>query len=134
MSASSAASEDSSGPGATAVRSAWRRRQRRSATPSSQAAEPALAIDHAVYRSEGETGHRNRAIAHLLKGTGAIDGDPDRVVDRYLKSCSVEVDVRDLAVIAATLASGGRNPLTHQQAASDSTVRCVLSRISINRL
>ena len=86
-----------------------------------------LSIDPAVYRSEGETGHRNRAIAHLLKGTGAIEGDPDRVVDRYFKSCSVEVDVRDLAVIAATLASGGYNPMTHQQAATDATVRCVLS-------
>ena len=87
----------------------------------------ALTIDHSVYRSEGETGHRNRAIAHLLKGTGAIEGDPDAVVDRYFKCCSVEVDVRDLAVIAATLAAGGRNPLTDRRAASESTTRSVLS-------
>jgi glutaminase len=87
----------------------------------------ALTIDQAVYRSEGDTGHRNRAIAHLLKGTGAIDGDPDHVVDRYFKCCSVEVDVRDLAVIAATFASGGINPLTKQRAASHMTTRSVLS-------
>ncbi len=49
-------------------------------------------------------------IERLLKGTGAIESDPDRVVDRYFKQCSVEVDVRDLAVIAATLAAAGRAP------------------------
>jgi len=48
-------------------------------------------------------------------------------VDRYFKCCAVEVDVRDLATIAATLASAGRNPVTGQRAASEGTVRSVLS-------
>ena len=87
-----------------------------------------LTLDEAVYRSERDTGHRNRAIAHLLRGTGAIaDDDPDAVVDAYFKVCAVSVTARDLALIAATLANGGRHPITGEQAARDATVRDVLS-------
>ena len=67
-----------------------------------------LEVDEAVYRSERDTGHRNRAIANLLRGTGAIDGDPEAVLDAYFRLCAVSVDARDLALIAAT--TGGRWP------------------------
>lgn len=86
-----------------------------------------LAIDERVYESERDTGHRNRAMAHLLRGNGILQDDPDAVVDRYFRQCSVQVDVRDLAVMAATLAAGGRNPVTGVQAASRRTIRTVLS-------
>jgi glutaminase len=86
-----------------------------------------LAIDEAVYRSERDTGHRNRAIANLLRGTGALDDDPEAVLDAYFRICSVAVDARDLALIAATLAAGGRHPLTGAAAAGEDTVRDVLS-------
>ncbi len=87
-----------------------------------------LDVDEAVYASERDTGHRNRAIAHLLRGTGAIpDDDPDSVVDAYFKVCAVSVTARDLALIAATLANGGRHPITGEVAAGDATVRDVLS-------
>ena len=86
-----------------------------------------LAIDEAVYRSERTTGHRNRAIANLLRGTGALDDDPEAVVDAYFRVCAVSVDARDLAMIAATLAAGGRHPRTGELAASEDTVRNVLS-------
>ena len=86
-----------------------------------------LGLDDAVYASERDTGHRNRAIAHLLRGTGAIADDPDAVVDAYFRVCAVSVTARDLALIAATLANGGRNPLSGEQAASDATVRDTLS-------
>ena len=86
-----------------------------------------LAIDEAVYRSERDTGHRNRAIANLLRGTGALDDDPEAVLDAYFRLCSVAVDARDLALIAATLAAGGRHPLTGSIAAGEDTVRDVLS-------
>jgi glutaminase len=87
----------------------------------------ALEFNEAVFRSEQETGHRNRAIAHLLRSTGALTGDSDAVVDRYFRQCSISVDTRDLGLIAATLAAGGRHPLTGVRAASESTVRSVLS-------
>jgi glutaminase len=86
-----------------------------------------LGIDERVYLSERDTGHRNRAMAHLLRGNGILQDDPDAVVDRYFRQCSVQVDVRDLAVMAATLAAGGRNPVTGVQAASRRTIRTVLS-------
>jgi glutaminase len=86
-----------------------------------------LAVDEAVYRSERDTGHRNRAIAHLLRGTGALDDDPDAVLDAYFRLCSVAVDTRDLALIAATLAAGGRHPITGAVAAGEDTARDVLS-------
>jgi glutaminase len=86
-----------------------------------------LEVDEAVYRSERDTGHRNRAIAHLLRSTGALDGDPDEVADAYFRQCSIAVDTRDLALIAATLANAGRQPVSGMRAASESTVRDVLS-------
>ncbi len=70
-----------------------------------------LDVNDAVFRSERETGHRNRAIAHLLKSTGALVGDSDQVVDRYFRQCAVSVDTRDLGLIAATMAAGGRHPV-----------------------
>jgi glutaminase len=86
-----------------------------------------LDIDEAVFRSERDTGHRNRAIAHLLRSTGALVADSDTVVERYFRQCAIAVDTHDLAVIAGTLAAGGRNPLTGVRAASEGTVRSVLS-------
>ena len=86
-----------------------------------------LPVDESVYRSERETGHRNRAIAHLLRSTRALDGDPDDAVDRYFRQCSVLADVRDLALIGATLAAGGRHPLTGVRVAEPPVVRAMLS-------
>lgn len=86
-----------------------------------------LDVDEAVFLSERETGHRNRAIAHLLRASGAIDGDPGEIVDRYFRQCSIRLDTRDLAVVAATLANGGVNPLSGEVAASEPAVRAVLS-------
>ena len=58
------------------------------------------------------TGDRNRAIAYLMRSFGMIDGDVDETVDLYFRQCSLLVDCRDLAVMAATLANRGVNPLT----------------------
>jgi glutaminase len=89
-----------------------------------------LSIDHAVEASERATGHRNRAIGHLLRASGVLDGDADEAVERYFAQCSVSVTAADLAVIAATLANGGVNPVTGEQAASAATVRAVLAVMS----
>ncbi|MDN5744375.1 MAG: glutaminase A [Nocardioidaceae bacterium] len=86
-----------------------------------------LSIDHDVYRSEVASGHRNRAIAHLLRGSGVIDGDPEEALDLYFRQCSTEVTCRDLALIAATMANGGINPVTGAEAASRTTMRHVLT-------
>jgi glutaminase len=86
-----------------------------------------LGIDEAVYRSESETGHRNRAIGHMLRNFDIITENPDPVVDLYFKQCSVSVTCRDLAMMAATLANRGVNPLTGQQAIRGEYVESMLS-------
>lgn len=86
-----------------------------------------LAVDEDVYRSELATGHRNRAIAHLMRGSGAVAGDPEEALRLYFRQCSVLVDCRDLALVAATLANGGVNPVTGERAASRDAVRGVLA-------
>jgi glutaminase len=87
----------------------------------------ALTVDRAVLESERSTGHRNRAIAHLLRASGVLDAEPDDALDRYFGQCSVSVDGHDLSVMAATLANGGVNPISGQRVVASSTVRAVLS-------
>jgi glutaminase len=86
-----------------------------------------LAVDDAVYASEACTGHRNRAIGHLLRNFDVIESDPEPVLDLYFRQCAVAVDCRDLAVIAATLANGGVNPLTGEPVAAADDIVNVLS-------
>jgi glutaminase len=86
-----------------------------------------LTIDQDVYRSERATGHRNRAIAFLELSTGMIDEPVDDHLDLYFAQCSILVTARDLAMMAATLANGGVNPITGRRAASTSSVRRVLT-------
>jgi glutaminase len=86
-----------------------------------------LELDQAVYRSEAATGHRNRAIAHLLRSFDVLVSEAEAAVDLYFRQCSVSVDCRDLAFIAATLASGGVNPRTGERAVREDVVRSVLS-------
>jgi glutaminase len=90
----------------------------------------ALEIDEAVYRSESETGHRNRAIAHLLYGHGILDRAPDEVVDLYFRQCSMLVTARDLALMGACLANGGVNPVSGIVALKSDWVHRVLSIMS----
>ncbi|CAM5233601.1 hypothetical protein GCM10010329_62490 [Streptomyces spiroverticillatus] len=68
--------------------------------------------DEDVYASEAETGDRNRALAYLMRSAGSLEGDPHTVTDTYFRQCSVRVTAADLAVMAATLAKGGLNPVT----------------------
>lgn len=86
-----------------------------------------LSINEEVYNSERATGHRNRAIAHLLYGSGAIDSDPEAALDLYFQQCAAEVTCRDLALIAATMANGGLNPANGQRAATVATTRRMLT-------
>lgn len=88
-----------------------------------------LSIDEAVFTSEDKTGHRNRAIAYLMKNSGALDDETEveEVVETYFRQCSTLVTCRDLATMAATLASTGVNPVTHDRVVREDTVRSVLS-------
>jgi glutaminase len=86
-----------------------------------------LDVDEAVYLSEKETGHRNRAIGHMLRNFDIIGEDPEPALDLYFRQCSIRVECRDLAVMAATLAAGGTNPVTRETVVSPDIVRDLLS-------
>ncbi|MER6827376.1 glutaminase [Streptosporangium sp. NPDC000563] len=86
-----------------------------------------LKMDEAVCASEMESAHRNLAIAYMLRSHDILTEDPRAVVDGYIRQCSVLVTARDLAMMAATLANRGVNPLTGEQVIRGPVVRQVLS-------
>lgn len=86
-----------------------------------------LEIDQEIYRSESETGHRNRAIGWMLRNFDIIDEDPCEIVETYFQQCSLMVTCADLAVMGATLANQGINPLTGERAISHDYVDNVLA-------
>lgn len=86
-----------------------------------------ISIDESVYRSESETGFRNRAIAWMLKNFGIIDGDPMVTLENYFRQCSILVNCRDLAYMAATLANDGVHPRTGMRALPSEHIERVLS-------
>ena len=86
-----------------------------------------LELDGVVYRSEAETNMRNKAIARLLESYGRIRIDPLEVVDVYTRQCALRVSARDLAVMGATLADGGVNPVTGERVVSAQVCRDTLA-------
>ncbi len=86
-----------------------------------------LAMDDEVYESEAETNFRNRGIAHLLNGYGRMYCDPEVATDLYTRQCALRVSARDLAVMGATLADGGVNPLTGERAIAAANCKRVLA-------
>lgn len=87
----------------------------------------ALDIDEAVFESERATGHRNRAIGHLLRNYDILSDDPDTALALYFRQCAVRVDARDLALMGATLANGGVNPLSGRRAVAADCVGPILA-------
>ena len=92
-----------------------------------EAAGRRLELDETVYRSESATGHRNRAIGHLLLNFGRIETDVEAALDLYFRQCSILVTARDLAVIGATLSNMGQNPLTGREVFDIRAVKDMLS-------
>lgn len=86
-----------------------------------------ISVDESVYRSESETGFRNRAIAWMLKNFGITDGEPMASLENYFRQCAILVNCRDLAYMAATLANGGVHPLSGTRALPAEHVERVLS-------
>jgi len=89
-----------------------------------------LEVDEEVYASESATGFRNRAIAHLLRNFEMLDDPVEEAVEVYFKQCSILVTCRDLALMAATLANAGGNPVTGERALETENVERVLAVMS----
>ena len=86
-----------------------------------------LTLDGRVYRSESFVNQRNRGIARLLESYGRLWFDAESTTDVYTKQCALEVNVEDLATMAATLADGGVNPLTGERVLRASVCKRVLA-------
>lgn len=91
------------------------------------AAGRTLSVDEAVYASESRTGHRNRAIVHLLLNFGMVHEAVEPALELYFKQCSILVTARDLALMAATLCNLGRHPQTGREVFALDSVKDMLS-------
>ncbi len=89
-----------------------------------------LPLNAEVYASASETNFRNQSIARLLQSYGRIYLDPSDATDLYTRQCSLNVSARDLAVMGATLADGGMNPLTRQQVVDADSCRYALAAMA----
>jgi glutaminase len=74
-----------------------------------------LSVNQEVFKSESDTNQRNQAIGYLMYAYEFIKSDPLRATDIYTEQCSINVNAKDLATMAATLANGGKNPVTGKQ-------------------
>lgn len=86
-----------------------------------------LHIDQTTYLSERNNGHKNWAIAHLLRHFKVLSKDFEEALDLYFKQCSIQLNTKDLAVMGATLANSGVNPLTGETCIKENNLRNVLS-------
>ncbi len=86
-----------------------------------------LTIDDEIYRCAIESNSRNQAIARLLETYGRLHADPVEAIDLYTMQCSLRVNAEDLAVMGATLADGGVNPLTKERVIDADTCRFALA-------
>lgn len=89
-----------------------------------------LAVDQKVYRSESDTGFRNRAIGWMLRNNNILESDPMPVVENYFRQCSLLVNCHDLGIMGATLANGGINPVTRKRVVDLEQVEATLSVMS----
>jgi glutaminase len=90
-----------------------------------------LDLDEGILESARATNHRNRALANLLTGFGALAGDPAEAVEIYTRQSCLAVTSVDLAVMGATLADGGTNPLTGDRVVDPETAHATLAVMTI---
>jgi glutaminase len=86
-----------------------------------------LAVNQEVFKSEADTNQRNQAISMLMYAYGHIKDNPLQATDVYTEQCAVNVNAKDLAMMAATLANGGKNPMTGKQVMKAENVPEVLA-------
>lgn len=86
-----------------------------------------LSVNQEVYKSEADTNQRNQAISMLMFAYGHIKANPLQATDLYTKQCSISVNTKDLATMAATLANGGKNPVTGKQVIKNENVPEILA-------
>ncbi len=86
-----------------------------------------LSVNEEVYDCASQTNYRNQSISRMLQSFGSIYCDPAEAVDLYTKQCSLNVSAHDLAVMAATFADGGVNPITKEKVVGPEICHYVLA-------
>jgi glutaminase len=86
-----------------------------------------LPLNDEVYASASATNFRNQGIARMLQSYGRIYMDPAEAVDLYTKQCSLDVSAKDLAIMGATLADGGVNPVSRERVVDASVCHYALA-------
>lgn len=84
-----------------------------------------ITVNEEVYKSELETGDRNRALGYVLKSSGFLDGDVEDTLDVYFRQCSMEITTEDLARFGAMLANDGVLPWNNERVISREVCRIV---------
>ena len=90
-----------------------------------------LVVNERVYMSESSTADRNRALAYFMRSSGTLSFEVEKSLDLYFRLCSIEVGTDDLAVMGATLANAGVNPLTGERITSVDTSYTVTGIMSV---
>jgi glutaminase len=93
----------------------------------SRAAGRKLRVDESVLASETSTGNRNRAIAYLLLNSGIIDEEVFETLHQYFAQCSLLVNCKDLAMMGATMANLGNQPVTGESVFDFQLIKHVLA-------
>lgn len=96
----------------------------------SKFAARSLTVNEEIYASASETNFRNRELAHALAGRGLMYSDPAEALDLYTRQCSLDVTSADLAVMSATLALGGVNPMTGERVVDAAVCHYVLAAMT----
>lgn len=86
---------------------------------------PDITFNEEVYKSEKETGDRNRALAFFMKGNGMLEGNIDEILDLYFRQCSIEATAIDLAMFGSVLANDGVTPWSNERLISRENCRIV---------
>lgn len=89
--------------------------------------DPDIVLDEAVFRSETETGDRNRAIVYLLKSKGVLMADPEKTIDVYFKMCSLSVNAKSLAALGLVISNNGVDPFSGKRLIASDHVRVLRS-------
>jgi glutaminase len=89
-----------------------------------------LSLDEATYASASETNFRNRSIANMLQSRDRVYSDPAEATDLYTRQCCLQVSARDLAIMGATLADGGLNPMTRERVVSAEVCQYALAAMA----
>ena len=91
----------------------------------------ALEVHDGMYASASASNFRNRALALVLADRGALDGDPEEVTDLYTRTSCLTVTAADLAVMGATLAAGGVNPVTGERVVDADVARATIAVMAV---